>query len=287
MVHLNDWLTTPQIPFASKITSTRDHYLHDHNFFEIFYVTEGSIAHSLNGQKTVLQLGDIYFLNPEDQHAFLREKGNTCAHRDIVIRKSFFRTICNFISPDFYTQYTLGEIPKKLHVPASKIKEFEEIFTRLSTSPSTKADFIMSIARITFVHLLGMLVNSSIEQHFHYPVWFQDLLDRFNDSTLLKEGLDAILEDAFYSQEHICRMFRKHLGMTMTEYLNEKRLDHAVNLLIYDSVSISQICNELGFSSISYFNKIFKQKFGITPSTFRKNATKDKDYNRENKKTGF
>ncbi len=275
MIHLNDWLTTPQIPFSSKITTTQDHYLHDHNFFEIFYTTNGSIGHVLNGRKAVAQMGDIYFLNPEDQHAFLRTPENNCAHRDIVLRKSFFKSLCNFISPEFYTQYRANEFQKIVHVSAQKIKEFDEIFTKLSSFSPTKADFTMSVARVTIVELLGLLLSNQIEQHFQYPIWLEELLERFNDPQLLKSGLPSILESSFYSKEYICRSFRKYLGVTMTEYLNSKRLDSAANCLIYNSNSVLQICNDLGFSSISYFNKIFKQKYGLSPTAFRKNAKTD------------
>ena len=78
MVHLHDWLTTERIPFASKLTNTLDHYFHDHDFFEIFYLIEGSITHNFNGVETVLSAGEILFLNPEDAHSFLREAGNEC-----------------------------------------------------------------------------------------------------------------------------------------------------------------------------------------------------------------
>ena len=104
MVHLHDWLTTEQIPFASKLTNTLDHYVHDHDFFEIFYLIDGSISHCLNGVENTLNAGDVLFLNPEDVHSFLREEGNTCTHRDIVIRKELFVDVCNYVSPSFFNE---------------------------------------------------------------------------------------------------------------------------------------------------------------------------------------
>ena len=44
--HLDDWLTTPEMPFYSKLTNGGDDVLHDHTFFEIFYILEGNISHS-------------------------------------------------------------------------------------------------------------------------------------------------------------------------------------------------------------------------------------------------
>ena len=58
--------------------------------------------------------------------------------------------------------------------------------------------------------------------------------------------------------------------MTLTDYLNLKRLDHAADRLAYTKKSILEISMECGVSSLSYFNKIFKQRYGVTPSHFRK-----------------
>lgn len=59
--HLDDWLTTPEMPFYSKLTNGGDDVLHDHTFFEIFYILEGNISHELNGALMQLRAGDIVF----------------------------------------------------------------------------------------------------------------------------------------------------------------------------------------------------------------------------------
>ena len=58
--------------------------------------------------------------------------------------------------------------------------------------------------------------------------------------------------------------------MTLTDYLNLNRLDHAADQLAYTKKSILEISMECGVSSLSYFNEIFKQRYGVTPSRFRK-----------------
>ena len=74
-LHLLDLWTTQQIPFASKITDSTDHFLHDHTFFEVFYIKNGSITHTLNGVTETLTTGDMYFLKPDDRHFFGRKIG--------------------------------------------------------------------------------------------------------------------------------------------------------------------------------------------------------------------
>lgn len=54
IVMLNDWMTSPEMPFHSKITENGDNNIyHSHDFYEIFYILEGSIIHDIGGEKCV------------------------------------------------------------------------------------------------------------------------------------------------------------------------------------------------------------------------------------------
>ncbi|QQX76529.1 MULTISPECIES: helix-turn-helix domain-containing protein [Aequorivita] len=64
--------------------------------------------------------------------------------------------------------------------------------------------------------------------------------------------------------------FKKLYGSTVNNYVQKKRLDAAYNLLTKTDLSISEIVNAIGLSSKSYFSKIFKEKYEISPSDFRK-----------------
>ncbi|CAM3496311.1 helix-turn-helix domain-containing protein [Aequorivita lipolytica] len=64
--------------------------------------------------------------------------------------------------------------------------------------------------------------------------------------------------------------FKKLYGSTVNNYVQKKRLDTAYSLLIQTDLSISEIVNAIGLSSKSYFSKIFKEKYDISPSHFRK-----------------
>jgi AraC-like DNA-binding protein len=71
------------------------------------------------------------------------------------------------------------------------------------------------------------------------------------------------------SQEHVIRQMRKYYGMTPSQYINEIRLLKAKKILTETILPIYDISFQLGFENPSYFSKIFKQKYGITPSKYR------------------
>lgn len=71
------------------------------------------------------------------------------------------------------------------------------------------------------------------------------------------------------SEYYLCHEFKKCIGSTVSEYIVSKRLAEAKNMLCETDRSISEIATELGFSSFSYFCKIFKEKNGMTPGELR------------------
>ncbi|MDJ1470473.1 AraC family transcriptional regulator [Xanthocytophaga flava] len=66
-----------------------------------------------------------------------------------------------------------------------------------------------------------------------------------------------------------CRYFKKQTRMTFTDFVNHYRITQSKTLLLQDK-SISEVCFEVGFESLSYFNKLFNKIVGENPSAFKK-----------------
>ena len=74
------------------------------------------------------------------------------------------------------------------------------------------------------------------------------------------------------SKSHISHLFKKRSGMTINEYCNNLKLEDARKLLLNTNYSITEIAYDSGFNDISYFIRLFKKKFGVTPFNFKKNS---------------
>ncbi|MCI8482983.1 MAG: AraC family transcriptional regulator [Lachnospiraceae bacterium] len=72
----------------------------------------------------------------------------------------------------------------------------------------------------------------------------------------------------YFSEYHFMRFFKKHMNMTCMEYLNNLRLEKAVELLEEDNVSILEVSLSVGFHNLSYFHRAFKKKYHMTPGEF-------------------
>lgn len=272
IILLNDWMTSQKIPFHSKITENGDdNIFHFHNFYEIFYILEGSITHVLNNVTRTLQPGDIVFLNQTDVHSFLRSPGNTCKHRDIIVQTDFFDAILDFMGENFHDAYKQNRLPKIISLSMNRIEDYENRIVNTILSSHIDSEYKTSAYKALCVSLLNCLLEQDRQQsEDYYPKWFQELLGRFQMNDFLLAGLDTIIEPFHFSKSYLCRAFKHYMGCTMTDYLNDIRLQHAAFQLQYTDETILSICNSIGFSSISYFNTIFHRKYGMTPSTFRK-----------------
>ena len=81
--------------------------------------------------------------------------------------------------------------------------------------------------------------------------------------------VNKVAASVHLSTAAFCRYFKKQTNMTFTDFVNQYRITQAKTLLLQDK-TISEVCYEVGFESLSYFNKLFKKITGENPSQFKK-----------------
>ena len=72
------------------------------------------------------------------------------------------------------------------------------------------------------------------------------------------------------SQYHFSRVFTKTFGESPYEYVVRIRIEKAKNMLITENFSVSEICEEIGYSSIGSFSFLFHKKVGMSPTQYRR-----------------
>ena len=83
--------------------------------------------------------------------------------------------------------------------------------------------------------------------------------------------LEVISQQAFLSRFHFHRLFRKVYRRTPHQYITQKRLDKAKDLLA-ENKPVTDVCNEVGFESIGSFSTLFKKEIGFAPTYYRNMA---------------
>lgn len=87
--------------------------------------------------------------------------------------------------------------------------------------------------------------------------------------------LDEISQKAFLSKFHFHRIFRQVYRRTPHQYITQKRLEKAKDLLS-ENKAVTEVCNEVGFESIGSFSILFKKEIGFAPQYYRNMAYKKK-----------
>ena len=78
-----------------------------------------------------------------------------------------------------------------------------------------------------------------------------------------------------YSEYYLCHIFREKMGMTVKEYLLQKKIAFAAEMLLNSSMTVSEIAEQLSFSSLHAFGVTFKRCMGVSPSSYREKREKD------------
>ncbi len=158
------------------------------------------------------------------------------------------------------------------HTRASAISflpgEEKRIDERLAITPrhtEKKLNALPSLLRAICSHIesknlfptgkmtMGMLIKQHIRQHFQGKLTLAD-----------------IAEHLHCSRSTLTKAFRREFDTTITQYINELRLDRACRLLRNTEQPISVIFEECGFSGAEYFCALFKETFGISPRAYRR-----------------
>lgn len=82
-------------------------------------------------------------------------------------------------------------------------------------------------------------------------------------------SLEQVARSVHTSKFYFCKMFRKATGINFTDYLSRVRTERAKNLLLNPNLRVSEIAYEVGFQSLTHFNRVFKRILGQSPTDYR------------------
>jgi len=111
----------------------------------------------------------------------------------------------------------------------------------------------------------------------HHRALVMQVATRIQEGIQERPGEPQVIADlareAGYSPDHFTRIFRQVLGQSPRDYMVQARVHRAQQLLTESSLTITQIADALGFDSVYFFSRQFKEKTGISPSRYRRRST--------------
>lgn len=248
--------------------SVRETYpLHCHTFFELFLVSKGKAVHCINGASQLLTEGSFVLIRPDDIHKYEFFNQYDFELINISFQREVFEDACriDLCSPSFFTNPEVSP-----HIILDGYN-FTDVKRKLLHFDRKEPGF----ARKRYLHSLlpfflyrFLAEPEIIHPNTYIPSWMTDLLQEMDCSDNFVTGLPRLLELANMSQEHLTREFRKYLNITPTEYINARRMNYAIKLLLETDSEIIDICHECGFNNLSHFYRNFHKQFECSPKKF-------------------
>jgi AraC-like DNA-binding protein/ligand-binding sensor protein len=153
-----------------------------------------------------------------------------------------------------------------VNVDPGKLKE---AYFATSVVPSKKHEAVVKLLSI-FAQHLSMLSNQVVlqQENAEPPVITRAkeyIQEHQTDNLRLGHVAKAVNTSTFY----FCKMFKKVTGINFTDYLSRVRIEKSKNLLLNPNLRVSEIAFEVGFQSLTHFNRVFKKILGQSPTEYR------------------
>ena len=127
-------------------------------------------------------------------------------------------------------------------------------------------EIYLEVSEILFKIILRLVKNVENQNISQNAISIKEALDR---SIYRKITIEDLGDEINLSKSQMCREFKKYYNQTPYQYLLNKRITIAENLLVRTSLSIREISNQLCFVDEYYFSNIFKKKNGLSPRMYR------------------
>ena len=245
---------------------------HWHSAMEVMYVLEGEVDVTVGGQTTVLLPGDVYLVDCAVPHSTKSLDGNKA-----VLIQIPYPLLERYI-PDISSRRFGFDCHSQSPIVRTKILQLIEIIKQMQIIFEVKPDGeILRFNSLVFEFLFQIYHNFSqemetVEAQKENKTFgrIQTILDYLDSNYSSPISLDEISKVACLQKEYFCHFFKKNMGITYTNYLNDLRLSKIRDDLVDTDLPVKLILEKHGFTNYKLFRKMFGETFGCTPTTYRK-----------------
>ena len=260
--------------------------IHKHEVFELNYVENGEGVLRIVGDsaETIGNRELVLITSPDLEHVWEQDKCKSEDIREITVQFFF----------DFNSSYSLFNrtplLPiKRMFEKARKGVAFtpeaiDKVYPLLDSLSSTKDKFYSVINFLTLLYELSLadgtreLASSSfakvnVDSESRRILKVKDYISKhYTEEIRLADLADLV----GMSTTSFSRFFKLRSGKTLSDYVVEMRLGVASRQLVDTTNSVSEICYDCGFNTLSNFNRLFRKYKGCSPTEFREKYFKTK-----------
>lgn len=259
---------------------------HNHDFFELAYITRGSAKHVLNDMEGILvHKGDFFIVDYGTMHRYSESRELqliNCLFLPEVIDETLagaraFEDILRICLVRYYRQYPGLATANRIFTDEDG--RVGEIIAHMQKEYRKKEVGYQEIFRIGLVEILILIMRKVIAEDqilsnkvsYSEPVEqaMEYLAHNYREQTVL----GTFCEKYHYSRQYISRRFKQETGSTAMEYLHRVRMEKSCELLRGSRMSIQEISQAVGYEDVKFFRQVFQRFFQMAPVKYRKMST--------------
>lgn len=260
---------------VSKRSNESRTRLHSHSFLELVYVCSGEAEYHIAKHSGKIRAGDYFIIDYETEHDYLSKNKNLTIINVLFLPELIDETFAGVSSfEDLAERYFLRATSKKIKGPAANQVFHDdgtlgELFLNMLCEYEEKRDGYLEILRFSVCRIIIETVRK-VGSKRNLSELTEYLIKKINSDYQRNISLSSLVSEKHYSLSYASSRFKEDMGITFTEHLQNRRIEEACRMLRETDLSIAQISEAVGYTSIKFFNQIFKTITKISPRDFRK-----------------
>ncbi len=258
----------------------KDSFLHRHECYEIMYVLEGAMREKIDNKAELIRSGDIFIMNPNIEHSEQFQEKAMVVYLQLpeselvpILEEARLQPRTGV----FFNNDLRKDKAEFLHYTPVHDEDIAYLIGQIMEEKNGNQAGCRMILRGLTARLLTLLDNeNTFERHMYsrelsgtFSMFIQ--LEKYLEKSRWNIDPEKIREEFHYSEQYLSQIMKKYTGMSISKYCIEHRLSAAEQLLKRTDMSIQDMIEYLGYENKSYFYRIFRQKYGVTPQEYRKN----------------
>ena len=228
------------------------------DYYILEYIISGKGYVTYDGKKSIVEKNDIYLIHPGMKHRYGAD-----------LEKPYEKIWINFYSSVFTDIISAYGLSNSVIFTNTNCQNLFEELLDLAKNYSDNEEIYLKVSEILFKIILKLVTNIEEQKVSATAIKIKEVLDR---SIYRKVTVEDLCLEINLSKSQVCREFKKYYNMTPYQYLLNRRINIAQNLLVKTKISIKEISESLCFADEYYFSNIFKKKNKMSPLAYRKNV---------------
>ena len=272
------------LPFTISFSNVAEEYFHYHNEMEMLFALKGTTKCQIHNVLYTLKEGDLLIVDTTDMHRIF-DSSEDILMLDMYINLQFFTDLYPdidymiFACEDYRKSSTLKyqDLQKKVSVLKHYVAKTALTYFNEPNNHPLLMECINDLVFTLVNQFQGFFIEDNKFKADHGSPNDIDLsrLYKIIKYIYLNYGQRITLKDlsnvVYLNPYYISHLIKNTSGLSFQNFLNYIRLEHAEKLLVENKLTLTQISQACGFSSLAYFNKCFKAWYDMTPAEYRAN----------------